>query len=46
MSLNNLALVYNDQGQYALAEPLYKRALANWEKAFALDHPNVAQAGV
>jgi tetratricopeptide (TPR) repeat protein len=33
-SLNNLALLCHDQGQYAKAEPLYERALAVWEKAF------------
>ncbi len=27
-SLNNLAALYHDQGQYAKAEPLYQRALA------------------
>ncbi len=27
-SLNNLAFLYEDQGRYAEAEPLYKRALA------------------
>ena len=27
-SLNNLALLYRAQGQYAQAEPLYKRSLA------------------
>src|SRR4051812_1121180 len=32
-SLNNLAVLYRRQGQYAAAEPLYKRALAINEKA-------------
>src|SRR5579875_1410816 len=32
-SLNNLALVYEAQGDYAKAEPLFKRALAINEKA-------------
>ncbi|MFN3918930.1 MAG: tetratricopeptide repeat protein, partial [Methylohalobius sp.] len=41
-SLNNLAALYKAQGDYAKAEPLYKRALAIWEKAFGPDHPNVA----
>ncbi|MFB3092737.1 MAG: tetratricopeptide repeat protein [Dehalococcoidia bacterium] len=31
-SLNNLAALYKAQGKYAAAEPLYKRALAIWEK--------------
>ena len=41
-SLNNLALLYKAQGQYAQAEPLYKRALAIDEKALGPDHPDVA----
>ena len=32
-SFNNLAGLYNDQGRYADAEPLYKRSLAIREKA-------------
>lgn len=32
-SLNHLALLYDAQGQYAEAEPLYKRALVIREKA-------------
>ncbi len=34
--------LYKTQGHYALAEPLYKRALAIWEKALGPDHPAVA----
>ena len=41
-SLNNLALVYQSQGLYAEAEPLYKLSLAIWEKALGPNHPNVA----
>ena len=41
-SLNNLALLYDAQGRYAEAEPLYKRALAIREKALGPDHPDVA----
>jgi tetratricopeptide (TPR) repeat protein len=41
-SLNNLAELYRAQGQYAQAEPLYKRSLAIVEKALGPDHPNVA----
>ena len=41
-SLNNLAELYRDQGQYAQAEPLYKRSLAIREKALGPDHPDVA----
>jgi CHAT domain-containing protein len=35
-------LLYNDQGRYADAEPLYKRSLAIREKALGPDHPDVA----
>ena len=42
-SLNNLALLYQSQGQYAEAESLYKRALAIREKALGPDHPDVAR---
>ncbi len=41
-SLNNLALLYYNQGKYADAEPLYKRALAIKEKALGPEHPSVA----
>ena len=41
---NNLAVVYCDQGKYADAEGLYKRALAIKEKALGADHPDVANA--
>ena len=41
-SLNNLAVLYRDQGKYAEAEPLYQRALAIREKALGSDHPDVA----
>jgi tetratricopeptide (TPR) repeat protein len=34
-----LALLYDNQGQYTKAEPLYQRALTIWEKT---EHPNVA----
>ena len=42
VSLNNLALLYDTQGQYAQAEPLYQRSLAITEKALGSDHPDVA----
>ena len=42
LSLNNLAALYQDQGRYADAEPLYKRSLAIREKALGPDHPDVA----
>ena len=41
-SLNNLALLYESQGQYAKAEPLNQRALAIREQALGSDHPDVA----
>jgi CHAT domain-containing protein/Flp pilus assembly protein TadD len=42
MSLNNLALLYQEQGRYADAEPLYKRSLAIRQKTLGPDHPDVA----
>jgi tetratricopeptide (TPR) repeat protein len=41
-SLNNLALLYRNQGHYAQAEPLYKRSLKIDEKALGSGHPSVA----
>lgn len=41
-TLNNLAVLYDEQGRYAEAEPLYKRALAIVEKALGPEHPNIA----
>ncbi len=41
-SLNNLAVLYQDQGKYTEAEPLYQRTLAIWEKALGPEHPLVA----
>ena len=40
-SLNNLAVLYQAQGRYAEAEPLYQRALAIREKALGPEHPDV-----
>ena len=37
-SLNNLAALYQAQGSYAQAEPLYKRALAIVEKVLGPEH--------
>ena len=42
-SLNNLAVLHNAQGKYDQAELLYKRSLAIKEKAFGLEHADVAQ---
>jgi tetratricopeptide (TPR) repeat protein len=41
-SLNNLALLYCDQGRYAEAEPLYGQALAIRQQQLGADHPDVA----
>jgi len=38
-SLNNLAALYDTQGKYAQAEPLFQRALAIWEKILGPEHP-------
>ncbi|MCH8963264.1 MAG: tetratricopeptide repeat protein, partial [Bacteroidetes bacterium] len=40
ITLNNLAGLYESQGKYDQAEPLYQRALAIMERALGLDHPN------
>ena len=42
LALNDLAVVYNSQGRYEEAEPLYKRSLEIWEKALGKEHPHVA----
>ena len=42
LSLNNLAEFYRIQGQYAQAEPLYKRSLVIFEKSLGPDDPKVA----
>jgi tetratricopeptide (TPR) repeat protein len=41
-SLNKLAELYYAQGDYAKAEPRYKRALAICEKSLGPEHPHVA----
>jgi tetratricopeptide (TPR) repeat protein len=41
-ALNNLAALYESQGHYAEAEPLYRRWLAIYEKWGGPDHPDVA----
>ena len=41
-SLNNLALLLQDQGDLAGARPLYERALAIFEKALGPEHPHTA----
>jgi tetratricopeptide (TPR) repeat protein len=42
-TLSNLALVYQEQGKYADAEGLFKRALGIEEKALGAGHPDVAR---
>jgi tetratricopeptide (TPR) repeat protein len=39
--LNNLARLYEAQGRYADAEPLYRRSLQIREKALGAAHPDV-----
>lgn len=41
-TLNNLAALYRNQGRYAEAEPLFKRAVSIDEKALGPDHIDVA----
>jgi CHAT domain-containing protein len=43
-ALNNLAGLYESQGRYAEAEPLYQRTVAIFEKALGPEHPNVGAA--
>jgi Tfp pilus assembly protein PilF len=43
-SLNNLALLYDHQGRYDQAEPLYVRALALRERVLGPDHPHTITA--
>ena len=42
--LNNLGLSLSGAGSYTEAEPLYKRALAIFEKVFGAGHPAVAKS--
>ncbi|MCP4111968.1 MAG: tetratricopeptide repeat protein, partial [Desulfobacteraceae bacterium] len=39
VSVNNLALLYSEQGRYGEAEPLYKEALQLSEKVLGKEHP-------
>ncbi|EDN69080.1 TPR repeat protein [Beggiatoa sp. PS] len=41
-SLNNLASLYDSQGEYDQAKPLYERSLAIKEKVLGPEHPSVA----
>jgi len=42
--MNQLGLFLKVKAQWPEAEPLYRRALAIWEKSLGPDHPNVARA--
>ena len=37
-------MLYNEQGKYAEAEPLYRRSLAIREKSLGPDHPDFARS--
>lgn len=41
-SLNNLAMIYCNQGRTIIAKPLYKRSLEIMKKALGPEHPDVA----
>ena len=41
VTLNNLAVLYKSEGEYAQAAPLYRQALAIFEAALGPAHPNV-----
>jgi tetratricopeptide (TPR) repeat protein len=41
-SLNNLATLYESQGRYSEAEPLFVRSLEIYECQLGIDHPDVA----
>ena len=41
-SLSNLAILYNQNGAYDKAQPLYERALHIYEAVHGPDHPDVA----
>ncbi len=40
-TLNELALLFTDQGKYAEAEPFFQRSIAIYEKALGTEHPDV-----
>ncbi|WP_130758767.1 tetratricopeptide repeat protein, partial [Microcystis aeruginosa] len=43
-SLNNLAGLYDSQGRYTEAEPLYLQALDLYKRLLGDNHPHVAQS--
>jgi tetratricopeptide (TPR) repeat protein len=38
-TVNNLGILYADQGKLDKAEEMYQRALEGYEERFGLDHP-------
>ena len=42
VSISNLAILHNQRGEYALAQPLYERALRIFEQNFGEFDANVA----
>jgi tetratricopeptide (TPR) repeat protein len=42
--LNNLALLYKEEGRYGDAEPLYRRSVAIYERAYGQRHRSTAIA--
>jgi Tetratricopeptide repeat len=42
--LNNLAVLYYEQGRYSEAEPLYRDALAMRQRLLGEEHPDIAPA--
>jgi len=42
MDMNNLAILYDTQKRYAVAENLYKQAQEIWEATLGPNHPYVA----
>ena len=38
----NLAVLYQNDGKYSVAEPLYQRALAIYERTLGPEHPDLA----
>ncbi|MEH2316744.1 tetratricopeptide repeat protein, partial [Nostoc sp.] len=45
LSLNNLAALYDSQGRYSEAEPLYMQALDILERRLSANHPNTVAVG-
>ena len=41
-SLNNLAFLYNNQGRYSKAKPIYIEALAMCDRILGSNHPTTA----